>query len=288
LFAARALPHAAGTRRKLDSISVLLNAGAFAALVIGAELLTSRPLMGAFLLVTAAFTSTRLIVREREAAHPLIPLDLLSVSSLRISVIASVLCFTGVTAALVALPFHLQHSFGLSVWQTGLCLTPWPLMVALGAPVSARLARRVSTARLCATGGAILFVGLAAGAVGLRAGSTLPLLFAVVTSCGLGFGLFQVPNNQNMFLSAPPSRSGAAGGLQGTARLTGQTLGAILMTLLFSQVPVEVAPRMGLGIAAVCAGAAGIVSALRGRDATRNRPARVLPWSSRQSTCPPP
>ena len=80
---------------------------------------------------------------------------------------------------------------------------------------------------------------------------------------GLGFGLFQVPNNQNMFLSAPRSRSGAAGGMQGTARLTGQTAGAIIMTLLFTAVSVEAAPRIGLCIAAVFALAAGLVSTLR-------------------------
>jgi DHA2 family multidrug resistance protein-like MFS transporter len=88
---------------------------------------------------------------------------------------------------------------------------------------------------------------------------------AFIILCGLGFGLFQVPNNQNMFLSAPPSRSGAAGGMQGTARLTGQTVGAILMTLLFTLASAKAAPRIGLAVAAVFALAAGVVSLLRTR-----------------------
>ncbi len=44
---------------------------------------------------------------------------------------------------------------------------------------------------------------------------------------GLGFGLFQTPNNRIQLLSAPKSRSGAAGAMQAPARLLGQTLGGI-------------------------------------------------------------
>ena len=80
---------------------------------------------------------------------------------------------------------------------------------------------------------------------------------------GLGFGLFQTPNNRNMFLSAPPARSGAAGSLQGAARLSGQTGGAILVTLLFGLVSLTGASRVGLGIAAALALVAGLVSLLR-------------------------
>jgi len=66
-----------------------------------------------------------------------------------------------------------------------------------------------------------------------------------------------------MFLSAPRERSGAAGGMQGTARLVGQTAGAVLMTMLFSLVSLEAAPRIGLAIAALLALAGGLVSLLR-------------------------
>ena len=83
--------------------------------------------------------------------------------------------------------------------------------------------------------------------------------------CGLGFALFQTPNNRNLFLSAPHDRSGAAGGMQATARLTGQTTGAVLMTLLFATAPMNLAPRIGLGIGAVLALAGGLVSLSRAR-----------------------
>jgi DHA2 family multidrug resistance protein-like MFS transporter len=269
LVASGALPAVSGTARRLDLLSVLLNAGAFAALVIGAELLPKMPALAAVLLAAAVLALVALVRREMPKEAPLIPLDLLRAGSFRISVIASVLCFAGLAAGMVALPFYLQRGLGLDAWTTGLYMTPWPLTVAIAAPFAGRLANRVSTAWLCATGGVLLATGLAAAAVWPLQGHPLPLVLITMV-CGLGFGLFQVPNNRNMFLAAPRDRSGAAGGMQGTARLTGQAAGAIVMTLLFTLTSLDVAPRIGLGIAAVLALAAGLVSALRGRPiATR-------------------
>jgi DHA2 family multidrug resistance protein-like MFS transporter len=262
LVGARALPCGPGTGTPVDRASVALNAGGFAALVIGAELLPSSPASGVVLIALAIAALATLFRRERPKAAPLVPLDLLQSASFRMSVVASVLCFAGVAAALVALPFHLQHELGQGVWMTGLYMTPWPLTVALVAPVAARLATRVPTAWLCATGGFCLAIGLAAFALWPAQGHHPPPL-ALVVLCGLGFGLFQVPNNQNMFMSAPRARSAAAGGMQGTARLTGQTTGALLMTGLFTIASLDLAPRVGLGIAAAFALAAGLVSMMR-------------------------
>jgi DHA2 family multidrug resistance protein-like MFS transporter len=178
-------------------------------------------------------------------------------------VIASVLCFSGVAAGMVALPFYLQHGLGVSAWMTGLYMTPWPLTVGIAASLAGRLADRVSTARLCATGGLLLAIGLLAAALWPLQENLLPLV-PITVVCGLGFGLFQMPNNRNMFLAAPRERSGAAGGMQGTARLVGQTTGAIIMTLLFSTTSLDAAPRIGLAVAAALTLAAGVVSALRG------------------------
>ncbi|HSC62900.1 MAG TPA: MFS transporter, partial [Caldimonas sp.] len=133
---------------------------------------------------------------------------------------------------------------------------------ALAAPAAGRLADRVSTAALCAAGGVCLSVGLTAASLWPMDGDVVPLI-PITMLCGLGFGLFQVPNNRNMFLSAPLARSGAAGGIQGTARLTGQTAGGVIMSLLFSVVSTDAAPRVGLAIAAVLTLVAGLVSTLR-------------------------
>ena len=171
-------------------------------------------------------------------------------------------CFSAATASFVALPFYLEHGLGRDAVTAGLTMTPWPLTVAVAAPLSGRLADRVSTGLLCGLGGVCLAVGLALAALWPLHGDLQPLVLFTVLS-GFGFGLFQTPNNRNMLLSAPKPRSGAAGGLQATARLTGQTAGAVLMSLLFALAPAAAAPRIGLGVAAVLALAGGAVSLLR-------------------------
>ena len=264
LLATRALPDPPGTARRLDRLSVTLSAGSFASLVVGAELLATNTGLAASLLATAALGLAVLVRREMPKQAPLIPLDLLRAESFRTSVIASVCCFAGMTMGLLALPFYLEQSLGLDTLMTGLYMTPWPLTVALAAPVAGRLANRVSTAWLCAAGGVCLAIGLAATSL-LPLQSHPLLLIPLTMLCGLGFGLFQVPNNRNMFLSAPSERSGAAGGMQGTARLVGQTAGSVSMSLLFAIASVDTATRIGLGIGAVLTLAAGLVSTLRFR-----------------------
>jgi DHA2 family multidrug resistance protein-like MFS transporter len=262
LLGTRALPVVPGRGGKLDLVGVALNGASFAALVVGTELMPKRPLLAALLLVAGALAMTALVRRELPKPDPMVPLDLLRIATFRVSVIASVCCFIGQGAAMVSLPFYLQHGLGLDDLHTGLLITPWPLTVALVAPLAGRLANRVSGAWLCVAGGGLLALGLGAAALLPLRGTPFVLLPFVVL-CGAGFGLFQVSNNRNMFLSTPPARSGAAGGMQGTARLTGQTFGAVVMTLLFSLTSLELAPRIGLSIAAALTLLAGLVSMLR-------------------------
>ena len=259
LVAARALPDVKGTGRPLDLVSVALSGSMFALFVASAELASSKPIMGAVFFVDALLFAVMLFQREAHRDAPLIPLDLLRRPSFRISVIASVLCFIGQTAALVALPFYLQQAFGLTPLMTAFYLLPWPLTVAVTGPLTGRLADSVPTAWLCLTGGVLLSIGL--GSTALISAHDQPWAVGLcMMVCGGGFSLFNVSNNRNMFLSAPRERSGAAGGLQSIARLTGQTLGAVEITLLFATYPMGSAPRIGLAIAAVLTLAAGVTS----------------------------
>jgi DHA2 family multidrug resistance protein-like MFS transporter len=86
--------------------------------------------------------------------------------------------------------------------------------------------------------------------------------------CGAGFGLFQSPNNHTIITSAPAHRSGGASGMLGTARLTGQTLGAVLLAIIFSffDPGTGQGPLVALWLATGFAAVAGTFSALRTRQ----------------------
>jgi DHA2 family multidrug resistance protein-like MFS transporter len=265
LAASRQLPRTPAGSHRLDIASMALSGGMFASLFIGAQLLLARPLHAVGLAVSGVVCLGLLVRRESPKTAPLIPLDLLRQPSLRLSVIASVFCFTGQATAMVALPFYLQSVLDQSASTTGAYMTVWPLSVAVSAIAAGWLADRFPTAWLCAAGGLSLGLGLVTAALWPLGEDVRPmLLFAAV--CGLGFGMFQTPNNRNMFFSAPLERSAASGGLQGAARLTGQTAGAVLMTLLFTLTTMGVAPRLGLGIGGALALLAGLVSLMRAKD----------------------
>lgn len=259
MLMARAQPNTRGRQAPLDWVSVGLNAGAVALWMMGVGLLPTRPGLGALVLIAALLDSVALIRREAPKRAPFVPLDLLRVKPFRIAVIASVACFAGQTAGMVALPYHLQHGLGQGMVEAGLTLTLWPLAVAVMAPFTGRVADRVSPAWLCLLGGAGIAVGLGGIAWGGdRRGRVL--LAACTLLGGVGFSLFNVSNNRRIFLSAPRERSGAAGGLQSVARLIGQTAGAVLMTMLFTLTSPNAAPRIGLAVGALLTLVAGLVS----------------------------
>jgi DHA2 family multidrug resistance protein-like MFS transporter len=89
--------------------------------------------------------------------------------------------------------------------------------------------------------------------------------------CGVGFGLFQAPNNRTIMGSAPRARSGAAGGMLAAARLIGQSIGAAAVAILFRGYG-EGGPNHALLLAALLALAGACLSLLRLARAPRSRP----------------
>lgn len=202
--------------------------------------------------------------RQRRAAVPLLPIDLLRIPVFRLSMLTSIAAFGAQMLASIALPFLLLQSMGRSAADAGLVLAAWPIATVVIAPLAGRLIGRVADGLLGGFGLAALAVGLALLAL-LPESASLAQLAGCLALCGAGFGLFQSPNNHTIVTSAPASRAGAAGGLLGTARLTGQTLGAVAIALLFSLGwPADPrVPIWALALAALCAAIAGTTSLLR-------------------------
>ena len=81
--------------------------------------------------------------------------------------------------------------------------------------------------------------------------------------CGLGYGLFQSPNNRSIQGSAPRERAGGAQAIQAVARLIGQTSGAVFVAAVFAMsghagsgvTPQAVAVAMAVAALAAFAGA---------------------------------
>jgi DHA2 family multidrug resistance protein-like MFS transporter len=228
-----ALPATALSDRKFDWISATLNALTFGLVISGVDIVTrtTSKLFGLLELAGGAVIGGLLVMREWAMPRPLVPIDLLRDRMFALSVLTSIASFAAQMLAFVSLPFHFENALGRSQVETGLLLTPWPVAVALTAPLAGWLADRMPTAVLCGVGLAVFAAGLAALALMPGDASTLDIGARMAVS-GFGFGLFQAPNNRMMLTSAPRERAGAAGGMLATARLTGQTAGAVLTATL--------------------------------------------------------
>ena len=209
----------------------------------------------------AVLAGVLLVRRQLLLAAPLLPIDLLRIPIFGLSIGASVCAFAAQSLAFVALPFYFQDVLGLTQVRTGLLMTPWPLTLAVVAPVAGRLADRYSAGLLGGVGLAALCAGLLLMAL-LPAHPSLAEISWRMALCGLGFGVFQTPNNRAMITSAPPARSGGASGMLSTARLFGQSSGAALVALVFGLAG-HPATRTAVLTAAGFAGAAMAVSLLR-------------------------
>lgn len=235
--AGRTLPATPASGHKLDIASATLNALTFGCLITGLNSLgdVHGHAWAITLLAGALFFGAFYVRRERRAAMPILPFDLLRLPVFALSMMTSISSFAAQTMAYVALPFYFEHTLGRSEVATGFLMTPWPLTTALIAPIAGRLSDRFAPERLCSVGLAILAMGLLSIATIGPAPSGFDLGWRLAL-CGLGFGFFQSPNNRVIVSSAPRERSGGASGLQSMGRLLGQSLGAAFVAIVFGLV----------------------------------------------------
>ncbi|WP_407154608.1 MFS transporter [Bradyrhizobium sp. STM 3557] len=235
---AHSLPHTNPAPHMFDWQSAGLSAVAFGVGVAAIDSLGhgEAVLTCVIQLVIAAISGVLLVHRQTHMTSPLLPLDLLRIPVFALSIATSIASFCGQMLAFVAIPFYLEGHFGYSAVQMGLLITPWPLAVAVTAPIAGRLVERVPAGLLGGIGLAIFACGLASLALLPADPSPLQVVWRMALA-GCGFGLFQTPNNRTMIAAAPRERTGGASGMLGTARLLGQTTGAALVAMFLALSP---------------------------------------------------
>ena len=270
----RSLPHTVGSPRRFDWVSALLNAATFGFLITGAESVVREGLTsGLSKLAIGAAAGALLTWREVRREAPLVPFDLLRIPIFGLSILTSVVSFSAQMMAYVGLPFYFQNVMGRSAVETGLLMTPWPMAVGIAAPIAGRLADRHRAGTLGGIGLAVFALGLGLLSM-VHPGQTNWDIAWRMALCGLGFGFFQSPNNRAMITAAPMHRSGAAGGALATARLLGQTTGAVTTALFFHLAGTH-ATTAALATASGLAALAAVVSLSRLKLAPRPRPEQL-------------
>jgi MFS transporter, DHA2 family, multidrug resistance protein len=259
----RSLPHTRHLSRPFDIWSAVLNAASFCLLILAitaAAHEASALVIGGELLGALVF-GFALVRRQLTHPAPILPVDLFKRPIFALSALTSCCSYSCQGAAYVALPFFFQDMLGRTQVETGYLMTPWPVAVAIMAPIAGRLSERYQVGILGGIGMVLLCLGMVSLVLMPAAPNALDIGWRMIL-CGAGFGFFQTPNLRALMSAAPAERSGSASGVIATCRLLGQTVGAALVALCLGLYPGK-GSLIALGVGAVFAAVASIASFLR-------------------------
>ncbi|MFO7647720.1 MFS transporter [Halomonas campaniensis] len=273
VLAWRALPRETGRRGGFDMAGALLSVamlgGFFMAMdSVGHQAPAWQVVAWLALSIAAAWGFLR---RQRRATHPLLPLDIFAEPRFSLALAAQGTAFVGQGLAFVALSFLFQQEMGFSPLETAWLFTPWPLAIMLVGPRAGRLADRVNPSLLASTGLSLLLAGLVSLAW-LDAGAGVVDVLWRMLLCGVGFGLFQPPNNRELMSTVPRERSASASGAMSTSRTVGQSLGVALVgAFLAAGAPVQATLWVGGAACLVALSASLARTPLAGAAQARRR-----------------
>jgi len=250
-FGVRFLPDVPRSASRFDWIACLLSAPVFGLSVVGLDAVVKDPARAALCLLISALAGWALVRRSRGQLAPIVPIDLLRIKPIAYAVGASAFSFAAQMAAFVSLPFYFKEVLHYSYGDVGILLGVWSIGVAVMAPVAGYLSDRYSVAVLCGIGAACMALGMG-WVILLSADVGLIWLIYAMLLGGVGFGFFQTPNNRALLAGAPRHRSGAAGGMQATTRVFGQSFGTALVAVSFN-ISLANGAVIGVGAAVACA-----------------------------------
>src|SRR5882724_9667967 len=125
----------------------------------------AQPVLVAISLIGAALLGFILTRRHADHPAPMLPIDLFRRALFALSAATAVCSFAVQGLAFVSLPFYFEDVLHRSQVETGFFLTPWPLVVAIMAPIGGRLSDRYPAGILGGVGLALLSLGMALLAV---------------------------------------------------------------------------------------------------------------------------
>jgi MFS family permease len=160
------------------------------------------------------------------------------------------LTFVALAGIILLMPFYLENVLNYPPHQVGLFLAIIPLAAGLTSPLSGMLSDRFGTRTISIVGLTILLLGYISLTSLNESTSALGYLLRFLP-VGLGFGIFQSPNNSAIMGAAPHRRLGVVSGMLSITRTLGQTAGIATLGAFWAA---RVAYYSGHQVSAVHAG----------------------------------
>jgi EmrB/QacA subfamily drug resistance transporter len=216
--------------RPLDGLGALLLAAATSTLMLACVQAGGRaPLAAATLVLAAA-----LVVRERRAADPIVPLAMLRTRTVALVSVALFLATAALFAITVFVPLFLQTTTGATPTEAGLLLIPAMLGITVSTLLSGRaIARTGRYKRFPVAGLALMTAALAALAV-LSAHPSRVTTGIALAVFGLGFGMVTQVLVTVVQNTVERSELGVATATAGFFRALGGAVGAAVLGAVFA------------------------------------------------------
>jgi len=214
------------------------------------------------LYAVAVLSLVGFVMVENRVEHPMLDLQMFQSRDFSISLFARFATFTAMAGISLILPFYLTDVLGLTPRGVGFAMTALPIAMGTVAPLAGAWSDRNGVRRV-AMGG--LFVLVAAFAFNWLVLDVDTAIWAFVIGAfllGIGFGVFQSPNNSAVMGAVPHERLGVASSLITITRITGWITGIAVMGTVWAVRTVSYSGGGAAEDAPAAAQAAGLTDVL--------------------------
>jgi drug resistance transporter, EmrB/QacA subfamily len=185
------------------------------------------------LLAAGFFLLIGFVALEKRIAHPLLKTSLFQNRVFASGNAAAFFIYMAQFIMVFLAPFYLENIRQFTALLSGLLFLPMPLATMIAAPVSGGISDRFGGKYITSAGAFIMACGLFMLSF-LGSESHFVYIVSAMVVCGIGFGMFQTPNNSAIMGSVPPQNRGTASGTLATMRNTGMVMGVAVSGALFS------------------------------------------------------
>ncbi len=173
------------------------------------------------------------ILTELRVETPILSLSLFRIRLFSFANLSLFFITSTQSAIQFLMPFYLQSIRGFTPAQMGWIIIAGSVAIVMFAPTAGALSDRFGSRLLCTAGTGLIVLGQFFIA-SLTRGASVPRIVFPLALTGLGFAIFNAPNQSAILGSVPRNKVGAASGMSVTTARIGASAGVAFCTTLFT------------------------------------------------------
>jgi MFS family permease len=185
------------------------------------------------MLACSAAAAALFVLVELKSPMPILSFSLFQNRLFTASMLSLFFITSTQSAISFLLPFYLQNILHFTPTQMGFIIIANSVVIVLVAPIAGWISDRTGSRLLCTIGAALIVIGQFFIA-SLAVDSSVPRLIFPLLLIGLGWAIFNSPNQSAILGSVPRDKVGTASGMNTTTARTGGAMGVALSATLFT------------------------------------------------------